>query len=658
MGSHSARLATLERSALRGTEVALLVLAIGLRFLHLDADIPLLQRADDLGDEGYWLVPARDLLRFGAVDAGSNFHQGLAGAPLSVATYTVLGWLCGGLDLGLARSPSAFYSALTLVLGLVYFDHFKRMPLAAVVFLGLYGLLPVTLFYSRIAHLEQHVLFYLVLAFVVLERARGSVGIAAAGFLAALAVAVKMVALLVLPAFVLFLVLRDRARARIVPFAAGAALPLAAFTFHLRHDAERFAPTFAALRAYTSTGFFVDAFSIQYFWLHPLVRPALVWIALAIVMLVVVRPGDGARLWILSWIATVIAGLSYLKYGSWARHMLLFFPLLLLAALGAAELRARLASPRARAALSAACVCMLAATALVSTWRVGHSVFLAPRYTYRDAGLRVAAVTDASDRVVGVHNFALALAGEYRPRMMLNARQWRGIDPPPRARPTAVLVAEVFDGEPVAGRRDGWRRVFPRADQFPYAARLATFAYLDHRFVVEIHRVFATRREYERFAALRQERPLPYDGLLYSRYANDLEMGCLVKGALVADLRDHGDPLGAGDRFDVHAWLRAADGRVGELRSRFAAYGDRERLLFGAYHGGVDLVARLVERAGRADPRWDADLLPLLAPSDSVVASDAGGADSSAPPRETGVALARYVDDAWRSWKACHRFLE
>ena len=94
-----------------------IIVSIVLRFVALDADIPLLQQADDIGDEGYWVWRARDLVRSGMIDSGSNFYQALAGAPLTVATFWGLGSLFGGLTLWIARFPSAVYSSLTVLLG-------------------------------------------------------------------------------------------------------------------------------------------------------------------------------------------------------------------------------------------------------------------------------------------------------------------------------------------------------------------------------------------------------------------------------------------------------------------------------------------------------------------------------------------------------------
>ncbi|RMG45118.1 MAG: hypothetical protein D6719_00750, partial [Candidatus Dadabacteria bacterium] len=140
--------------------------AIFLRFWHLNADIPLLQSADDLGDEGYWAWRARDLIYHGTIDIGSNFYQALAGAPLTVFLLHALGSLSGNFTLWEARFFTAFFSSILLLAGSYYLAYVRGRTMATLIFIALYGLFPLTLFYSRIGHLEQGVLLFLLLSFI------------------------------------------------------------------------------------------------------------------------------------------------------------------------------------------------------------------------------------------------------------------------------------------------------------------------------------------------------------------------------------------------------------------------------------------------------------------------------------------------------------
>ncbi len=683
---------------LLAVEALLLVLAVGLRFVNLDADIPPQQNADDLGDEGYWFLPARDLLRFGSFDASSNFLQAEAGAPLTLATLAALAFLRGDIDYPLVRGLSALYSTLTLVLGAIYFHRLKRMPLAGVCFVALYGLLPLTLFYSRLAHVEQHVLFYLFLAFVVAERARTTKGLIAAGAIASLALAVKTVAVFVMPALVLYVLVRHRGRAgALAAFALGAAPLTIALGIHLWRHAERFAPTIAALARYHRPGgFFIDASSIEYFWRAPLVLPYLPWIAAGLAALGVVRRPDPTRTWTLLWLGTVLIALSVFPYQSYARHMLVIFPLLVATALAFGQLHEAL-RPAGAAALSVACVVGFTVTTWLSTGVIGHSVFLAPQLSYRDAARTLAAITDERDHVVGVHAHGLSIAGRYRPKMSLNVRSWRGVDPLEKVEVSGALVATLFNGRPRTGK---WDRIFPRPEQFGYAERLDHLAYLG-RFEVDVYRVFATREDHEVFRRFRQGRPSRYDGVLYNLFRDDRASGCLVKGALVAESR--GDPeishrkisatgcvgmMGfcyatakaddladlftrlvprirakdatsavyeADDRFVPEKALQAGSRYLRTLKERFAPYTDRVKLTYAAYNGGPGFTSFLVERAAKADPSWENDLLPLLRTLGPREAPGYQNWPARARHHKFLLEIPYYVDDAFRTFDACMR---
>jgi hypothetical protein len=691
---------TLHRRALFAVEVVLLAVAVWLRFVHLDADIPAQQNADDLGDEGYWFVPARDLIRFGTFDAATEFLQAQVAAPITTLTLAALGHALGRFDYTVVHALPALYSSLTLLLGLFYFDRLKRMPLAAVCFLGLYGLLPVTLFYARIGHVEPHLLFYLFAAFVIVERARTTRALLAAGVTASFALAVKSVAVFVLPALALYVVVHHRERPLVAlgAFLGGAAPGVLAYGAYVAMNAERFAPTLAAVATYyRKPGFFVDASSIEYFWLAPLVRPYLPWLAVGLALVMLLPRRDDARTWMIAWLATALIVMSLFRYQSYARHMLVLFPLLLSTALAFGHLHERVRGPAA-VTLSVVCVLALAASIVLSTAVIGRSVFLAPRFTYRDAARTLAAMTGEHDRVVGVHAHALSVAGRYRPKMSLNASNWRGVDPLAHVDPTVALIATRFNGRPRTG---GWDRVFPRRAQFRWAERLDGLEYLDGRFALDVYRVFASADEHRTFQRFRQGRPSRYDGLLHGLYRDDLETGCLVKGALVAESR--GDPeishrkvsatgcagmmgfcyqtaagahfadifqrlvpgirpgavsdavFEADDRFAPDKALRAGARFLGDVRGRFAPYTDRVQLTFAAYNAGPAFVAFLVERARTPDPRWERDLLPILQTLDRTSVPGYERWSRAARAHKFRVETPRYVDDAARTFDACLR---
>ena len=677
----SAAARRLARSPLFWVQLALFGAAAWLRFHRLDADLPALQNADDLGDEGYWFIGARDLLRFGQLDPGSNFFQALAGAPLTLGALAGLARLSGGIDYPLVRGFTAACSLLLLALCTLWLR--RKNAAAATLFLALYGLFPLFVFYSRLAFVEPHALLWLSAGMIALEAASRPRGFLLAGFCLSLALAAKLVAAFALPGALLFLLLRRRAARPLLWAALGAAPVCALLALHLWVHRVEFAPTFTALASYHAhAGFFIDRSSLGYFWLRPLTLPLLPWLL------------AGPGLWLarrrLSWplcqAASVLLCLSLFRYQSVARHLLLVFPLTLLAAEEAGRLLGE-AGPRLRVALGVLCGALLlpGAAATLLLGRFGE-----PQTSYRDAARTLAAITGPDDRVAGVHAYGLSLPGLYRPRMSLNATAWAGVDPLSRAQLTLALVPEVFNGVPGAGR------VFPRREQFGAVEPLDTLQYLG-RFRTNVLRVFESEDERQLFLRFRQGRPSRYDSLLDHRYRAHPEAGCRVKALQVAESRGDAEishrkisrtgclgmfgfcgptarsfpdlfpRLGpalrpgpqpeeaflADDRFDPLRSMLGAERLLLGLSARFAGLRERDRLAFAAYNAGGTFVAELVRLSGKADPDWERDLLPILRDPGFSGAPGYSRASEAERRHKFGYELPHYVDDAWQTMQAC-----
>ena len=677
----------------------LIILAITFRFLNLNADIPLLQNADDLGDEGYWFSPSRDLLLFGELDKSSNFKQALAGAPLSLLTLALSGKIFGSLDFASMRAVSAFYSSLILLLAFFYFSIFKKRQFASTVFIVLYGLFPLTLFYSRICHLEQHLLFYIFLGFILLETAKKPRGFFLAGFVASVSLLVKAVSVLALPAFPIYLLVRYKKESLrpLASFTLGV-LPIAVgYAIYLFVNQEAFAPTMEALASsHRQSGFFIDSFSIDYFWTRPLVLVYLPWLFIGLLCYLGTQFKKRSECWGLIWLVTVLVVLSITRYQSFARHQLLFFPLLLVTAFGIDGLFEKIGHRALRLSIFTLVLLGLSSGVYFGTYKIGEKVFLNPVHSHEGAAKQLALVTTEEDSVSGVHNHSLSLYGRYKTRMNVKASAWKEVDPLPERKPTVMLVAKSYNGVAKTPKQ------FPSLRDLPYFTLLSRIRYLQ-RFDLEIYRSFWSKEAFDDFMHFRSGRASKYDGVLYNLYKNNRESGCLVKALQVAESRgdreiSHLKISGTGcagmmgfcyqtaldplfhnifktvlkgvhprknnreaflkdDRFKPKQSFLAAERYIRTLLDKFSAYPNKYEFAFASYNGGPGFVSHLIDLSGKPKPNFETDIMPLLFAENVSSYPLYGKWPLERRKHKLQVEIPLYVQDASDAFHSCYDLL-
>jgi hypothetical protein len=604
-----------------------------------------------MGDEGYWTIHARDLIQKGELDQGSNFRQGPAGAPLSTLALALAGKAAGGISFRVARGVPALFACMILVLGLFYYFRMHRDYLAGTIFLGLYGLFPLTVFYSRITHLEQMVLFFLFLTFILLERASSNRSFTVAGSIASIAVLTKMVAVAAFPGMFLYIVARHRkaALAPVTCFVAGAIPLLTLYSGYIIYNYEFLRPTFEMLASYHAhRGSFINAFSIRYFWLSHLTKSYLPFILGGLLCLLAPARSKVLQHWSSLWFVSAICALSIWRYQTYARHMLVFFPLLHITALSISNAVRRMVPSPLRGRGPEITGILLILTASLTTLDIGAQPIFSPRYTHREAARFLAQITDSSDVVIGPHNAALGVYGRYRSRMRINREAWREIDPLKVNKPTILLEPIVYNGLKVEDD------IFPRISQFRYFETLGTLHYLN-RFTMKVHRIFESADELAAFQRFRQGRASAYDGVLYNQFRNAVHEGCLVKGLMVAESRgdkeishkeisttgcagmlgfcyttataypqfrnlvegikpDNVDPqvFSRDDRFDSKRSIAAARVMISNLEHHFKNLPDGLKFAYASYNGGGGFIGSMIEKSGKELPAWESDILPLL----------------------------------------------
>jgi 4-amino-4-deoxy-L-arabinose transferase-like glycosyltransferase len=210
----------------------LLIAVASIRFVSLDADPGLVKsvmdHAGDVGDEGYWSFGARNLVLFGRAVTDDHFPPAMS--PLYTPVVAAFYWLFGVSTLT-TRLPNALLGVAAVVLAYqLFLAHDRRAAAVA----GLTVALENNFFtYTRIGHTEVMVGVFVLLAFVLLIRAKSPL---AAGVAFGLALSSKVTAVLLGPAFGAFLLLqwmrRELSVAQALRLGVGVAvglIPIAAF---------------------------------------------------------------------------------------------------------------------------------------------------------------------------------------------------------------------------------------------------------------------------------------------------------------------------------------------------------------------------------------------------------------------------------------------
>jgi len=185
------------------------ILLLAARLVNVRADLPYLVSYTDAPidqtDEGFWTRNARLFVRTGSWHDGTTFNP-MAQAPVYSYALAALfgvvgvGWLQARL-LSVAASMAACVAAAVTV-------HRSMGPRAALTVAVLFGLHPLTFFFSRVATTEMLATAFLVLAMALLAGTRLLTDRTAllAGVLFGAAVATKATAALLLPGAVVYVV--------------------------------------------------------------------------------------------------------------------------------------------------------------------------------------------------------------------------------------------------------------------------------------------------------------------------------------------------------------------------------------------------------------------------------------------------------------------
>jgi 4-amino-4-deoxy-L-arabinose transferase-like glycosyltransferase len=133
-----------------------------IRILYLDADPLFIKELTDVGDEGYWVHNARNVILFDnwMID---DFNQSLSASPL----YALMLYVCFRLfGFGLLQDHlvSAIISFLTLMVLYLFIKdvHSKKAALYSVLILGFNA---VYLAYNKLGQVETSMIFFLLLAY-------------------------------------------------------------------------------------------------------------------------------------------------------------------------------------------------------------------------------------------------------------------------------------------------------------------------------------------------------------------------------------------------------------------------------------------------------------------------------------------------------------
>ncbi|RMG43259.1 MAG: hypothetical protein D6719_04150, partial [Candidatus Dadabacteria bacterium] len=529
------------------------------------------------------------------------------------------------------------------------------------------------------------VLLFLLLSFISIEEGNSPFKLLLAGLFAGIACSLKLIAIVIFPALFIYFAMRPGRRFYLY-FFSGLLIGLSPYLFTLATlSISDLLPTFIALASYhRKSGFFIDSFSINYFWLSPLVKPYLFWLLPGVACCMYFSVKHRRLSWEEIWMFSVLIIFSLFKYQSFARHMLFIFPVIMITSLGLSEFVYTIGSKNRRHTVATLITAGILLHASVATATIGKNVYLKPKYTYLNAARQLSAITDKSDRVAGPHAHIFSIASKYKPRMKIRSRYWRDIDRNSSERPNIVLISRQFNGRHPAPR------AFPRRGDFKYLAKLERLNYLD-RFEVDVYRVFYDKEAFEDFLSFRSTRPSRYDSLIYNTFKDNRPLGCMVKAVQVAESRGDKeishlkvsktgcvgmfgfcyktarDPIFKGifkrlkkpayanpqndDRFSPLLSIKAAALYINRLKQNFSGL-DRD-FVFAAYNSGPAFVKYLIKLSGLPKPSWDSEILPLL---------KSGAADNFPyynkwPPKKRDhklqYELPLYVSDAVKSYNVC-----
>lgn len=180
--------------------LALLIIIAMARLIHLDADPglvkSLMNNASDVGDEAYWSAAARNMFLFGT-PAKDDYFQGATSPFYSIMVY--ISYWFFDVSMFTSRLPNAILGIIAVILAYRLFEPYNKQ---AAFLAGLTLALENNFFiHTRMGQVEAACGVFALLSFYLLIRSKAPI---LAGVSLGLSIATKIVALLLVPAFVLF----------------------------------------------------------------------------------------------------------------------------------------------------------------------------------------------------------------------------------------------------------------------------------------------------------------------------------------------------------------------------------------------------------------------------------------------------------------------
>lgn len=630
----------------------LVLIAVLLRFLNIDADIPGFQNADDLGDEGYWSIAGRNLFQFGTTELGGNSIQNLLGAPLSLFFHWFFMEGLGASSFVASRGVVALFSSCTVAFGAYFF--YKKNIFASIVWILTFGFFPLHLLYGKLNFLEYHFFFYVFISFYLLEGTFSKTRAIYSGLFASLALVAKATAAIMLPAIFLFALLksiREKRKERIFYFLFGFSPVLLVYMSYVTYFWPSFSKTFKAVLSYHSQTYpFINDVTIYSFWLSDLMLPLTLLVVVTLTSLLFLgRKLTETSEWALICCFVVLTILSLRYYPSYSRHFLLVFPLTVLITslwtdfIPAGGIKKKIYS-------YVFFITLVFGLSYSISLLAYHFVY--PTYSHRDAAKMLSVITTEQDIVAGPHNYSLSVYGQFKPVIQISDKKWAEVEVP--VLPTILLYGAEYNGI-----RKSKYYAWDHFSKYPYHAKLTTLSYLN-KFKIDVYKIFPNESEMKSFNRFRQGRVSPYDGLLFDRYKRNVETGCLLKSSLVAESRgdasvNHlkvhsGGCLGMlgfcyqtarsaafrdifknlqldspttvstnleDDRLNPTLSIKASERYLLLLKEKFKEYTDSVYFTFAAYNAGPGFITWLIKKTGKSNPSWKNDMIPLLLADDS-----------------------------------------